>query len=344
MKHLAGRIFDFLDRVRFLTLCELLEFRSQRLRILIYHRIADADTDTELEPGLISASPAEFAEQMHLLASNYNPVSLNDLIDAQAGRSTLPSKAVLVTFDDGYEDFAECAWPIMREHNIPATLFVPTAFPAGQPLGFWWDRLHYALMQSPLNEVHIEPFGKLTLGDAAQRRGVYKQLRNRVKMLPHKDAMDWLENTINLLGEVPALNRVLTWQALQSLAEEGVSICSHGESHALMTRLSTPELEDDLQTSLHCIEHKLAHAAGPRVVAYPANAFDEKVASLASRAGYLLGFGGQRGINRIPSNHPMNLQRLPVLKYSRGLFRAQLRPTVCWLSGYVLQLRERLKA
>ena len=66
---------------------------------------------------------------MRWLASTGRAVALGELLAARAeGRPTAPG-AVHVTFDDAYGDFRDLAWPILRRHGVPVTLFVPTAFP-----------------------------------------------------------------------------------------------------------------------------------------------------------------------------------------------------------------------
>jgi peptidoglycan/xylan/chitin deacetylase (PgdA/CDA1 family) len=101
------------------------------LRVLTYHRIDEPTRRPWLDPGLISAVPEEFAKQMDYLAASYQMVSVGDVLTAVKSQNIkdLPPRAVLVTFDDGYCDFEEQAWPVLREHKIPAILFVPTAYP-----------------------------------------------------------------------------------------------------------------------------------------------------------------------------------------------------------------------
>jgi len=84
--------------------------------ILTYHSIDDSGS-------AISVPPDIFRDHMRwLAASPVAVVSLAQLIDLDA-----ETDALALTFDDGFVNFGEVAWPEMREHGLPATLFVPTA-------------------------------------------------------------------------------------------------------------------------------------------------------------------------------------------------------------------------
>ena len=100
---------------------------------------------------------------MTFLASRYRPVSLTELLGARRGEHALPLRSVLVTFDDGYRDFADHAWPILRRHGIPAVLFVPTAYPGNPGRAFWWDRLYSAVSRTSAAETIDTPVGELRL-------------------------------------------------------------------------------------------------------------------------------------------------------------------------------------
>ena len=79
------------------------------LRVLTYHRVDEPQKRPWLDPGLISASPREFEQQMRFLRNHYELVSASDVIAAfnSGSLKQLPSRAVVVTFDDGYYDFEE---------------------------------------------------------------------------------------------------------------------------------------------------------------------------------------------------------------------------------------------
>ncbi len=344
MRRLIEGILDPLETTGLFSLLESAERNTGRLRILTYHRVAEPDDEPDLEPGLISSTPDAFRAEMSLLAERYSPVSLDEVIAAQQSGGQLPRRAVLVTFDDGYRDFASNAWPVMKELGIPAVLFVPTAFPDGQRQGFWWDRLHAAISRTSCTQLNLPELGALMLTTPELRRQAYKRMRNHVKTLPHVQAMAWVEDQISTLAELPELNRVLSWDELRVLAAEGVSLCSHSRDHALLTRLEPEALARDLKESQSRLNEELGEHAAPATLAYPANAANEAVRLAAREAGYVLCFGGSRGLNRMPLANIHELRRLPVLRYGMGLYRAQLRPSLSLAGGALSTIRGRLRA
>lgn len=108
--------------------------------ILMYHRIVR----TELDPWGMCVSPENFSEQLGSIRRVATPMSLVDFVRARES-GALPERAVVVTFDDGYIDNYEIALPILRQHQVPATLFVTTCN-IGTDREFWWDRLETLLL------------------------------------------------------------------------------------------------------------------------------------------------------------------------------------------------------
>src|SRR5262245_53693435 len=99
------------------------------LRVLTYHRVAEPEEFPWLDPRLISSTPEAFDWQMRFLAGHHNVVSVEQVLNAAHGGKKLPKRAVLITFDDAYSCFGIHAWPILKRHRLPASLFVPTAYP-----------------------------------------------------------------------------------------------------------------------------------------------------------------------------------------------------------------------
>lgn len=343
MKAMAGKVADALARSGLLSLLEAADRSTKRVRVVAYHRVDELAAEPDLDPGLISATPDDFRAQLEVVASRYNAISLDELLAAHRGEGTLPPRSVLLTFDDGYRDFAEHAWPILKDVGLPAVLFVPTSFPDGSCPGFWWDRLYAALERTHEKRVDAKGLGVYELNGARDRRAAYLALRLHVKSLPHGRAMDWLDDLIEGIADLPDLNRVLGWDALRRLAREGLSVCAHSHAHALSTRLDAEELAADLATSKARIESELVDGAPP-VFAYPSGASDAASRRAVRDAGYELAFGGGRAIDRLPFADPQNVTRLPMLRYATSLFRAQLRPSVSHLGRVLIDARTKQPA
>ncbi|MET7763342.1 polysaccharide deacetylase family protein [Streptomyces sp. NPDC005393] len=97
--------------------------------ILMYHTVAHAPA--RATHGL-SVSPGAFAEQMDLLGERgFTPVTCERLADAWRGGPALPSRPVLITFDDGYEGVHRYALPALTQHGFTATLFASTGWLRG---------------------------------------------------------------------------------------------------------------------------------------------------------------------------------------------------------------------
>jgi peptidoglycan/xylan/chitin deacetylase (PgdA/CDA1 family) len=94
------------------------------LLVLLYHSVDD-DPPAWIAPYTVGRRA--FADQLDaVLASGRVPVTAEQVVAARAGGPRLPVSAVAVTFDDGYRDFADTAWPALERRSLPGTVFVTT--------------------------------------------------------------------------------------------------------------------------------------------------------------------------------------------------------------------------
>jgi poly-beta-1,6-N-acetyl-D-glucosamine N-deacetylase len=95
---------------------------GEELTVLSYHEVADRG---EALVPLYAVTPTNFVRQMDWLRNHgYRFVSAGDVLAAREGRRPLPPKAVLVTFDDGYQSVYDHAWPVLKMFRIPAVINV----------------------------------------------------------------------------------------------------------------------------------------------------------------------------------------------------------------------------
>ncbi len=232
--------------------------RSGLLRVLTYHRVDEPAARPWLDPSLISATPEAFDEQMRYLSKHYNIVTITDILTALRTRNSndLPARAVAVTFDDGYFDFEEHAWPILKRYRIPVTLFVPTAYPDQPERTFWWDDLYHAIKNTSREDNLNTPIGLLSLSNTS-RNQTYKRLKMYLKTLIHTEAILTVKQLCDELGVHPITNSILGWDSLRRLASEGVTLGAHTRTHPLMNRVTLEEAQDEAVGSSNDLEREL---------------------------------------------------------------------------------------
>jgi len=97
------------------------------LPTLLYHHIQDFQTAKENGQLSLTVFTDKFEQQMkHLVDRKYSTITMQDLIDFFDRGKKLPQKPILLTFDDGYEDFFTNAFPILKKFGLKATVFLPT--------------------------------------------------------------------------------------------------------------------------------------------------------------------------------------------------------------------------
>lgn len=109
---------------------------ADRFLVLAYHDVEDDAADQRYLSVRTSALNEQIAWLLH---NGYHAISVQDILDAHYGLKSLPPKAFLLSFDDGYSSFYTRVWPLLKAWNVPA-LWAPVGSwvdtPAGQPVNF----------------------------------------------------------------------------------------------------------------------------------------------------------------------------------------------------------------
>jgi peptidoglycan/xylan/chitin deacetylase (PgdA/CDA1 family) len=185
---------------------------AQAVTILAYHRFGP-------KPASLVVTPQAFEAQMALLARNgYRVVSLAQLAAFLEGREALPPKAVVITIDDGYRSTYEVAWPVLRKHGFPATVFLYTDF-VGAPDALTWAQMR-EMAASGLVEIqpHSKTHTNLTIrqpdeSDARYRERVRREIEGPIEVIrthlgsrslayafPYGDVNDAVVSELNARG------------------------------------------------------------------------------------------------------------------------------------------------
>lgn len=119
------------------------EESEKSIPVLMYHSINRRTGMTKLNPYVVS--PKDFKEEMEYISKNkYTVISLDDLYYYMVQGKPVPKKSVVITFDDGYEDFYKNAYPVLKKYNFKATIFM---------IAGYVDKGNYYLNSNQLREL-----------------------------------------------------------------------------------------------------------------------------------------------------------------------------------------------
>lgn len=254
--------------------------------ILCYHRVADLPNS----PRRLWVSPQRFAEQLEVLTCHFTPISLSELI-ARLRLGSVPDKAVVITFDDGYADNFWNAKPILERYGVPATIFVTTGF-VGTKKEFYWDELERLLLRDDnLSEICLEINGKKhrwRLTTKIERLKAYHEIHDALTPLLPSEREAILEQLRCRLSEQKEGRNtccVMTVDELIKIAEDGlVEIGAHTVNHPDLS-IIPPELQwQEITASKQQLEEWLNRPI--RWFAYPYGRANTVTKKLVRDAGF----------------------------------------------------------
>lgn len=311
-----ARLGRALDRAGALDRLLWLRARLGRrdLTVVTYHRVGRADRAGELDPGLFEVEPQELEAQLSVLADHCTVVSIGDVRRFARGKR-LPPNSVLVTFDDGYVEGHDVALPILRRAGVPATFFIPTAFPDAGRL-FWWDRVSLTMRRCQRDTVTIDYPRPLTLSPRGAPSESSKLVCLAIKRTPGIDLPRLFEALERATGvsldrnEERALARrsVMSMRMVRALRDAGMDVQSHSHEHLVLNTLTPEAAARDLARSAET----LREAVGGEVfsVAYPVGyALPPALRGAPREASFELGFTNGAG-RASPSFDPLDIPRL----------------------------------
>lgn len=269
---------------------KLRTLRKPTLVILTYHRVLPVDSSfrEREQPGMI-ASPETLACHLELFQSlGAEFVHLDDWIDRKRQQKSLPPLAVAVTFDDGWRDNYTFAYPVLKQFQVPATVFLVSQYLNTHRV-FWPEQvLEYATMApsarpTALND-WLAPFAKHT--SFSERSLTVEEADAIIGQLKSQDDQAILEKLEQFSGisetrTEDSTRQILNSQELSEMHASGlIRFGAHTRQHFRLNRLSDSQLlsdeivlcKDELQAldvgdiSLFCYPNGDITAVGEQIV------------------------------------------------------------------------------
>ncbi len=313
--------------------------------ILTFHRVLPPH-DEPFQPHCGLEITPDFLDAV-LSALRHADVDLVSMDEAWRRLTGDPGtrRFVAVTFDDGYRDTLQHAWPILKRHDVPMTLYVASAFAEGTGT-LWWEVLGRAVALNDTLEVDMDgEFRRFDSSTPQAKEETYATLYRWLRGQRHQAALDaavgGLAAGCGVDTAAQCRELCMGWEELAGLAADPlVTIGSHTVGHPFLAKCDAPAALREMTESRAAIEAKLG--VRPEHFAYPVGAPDAAGArefALAAQAGYKTGVTTRAGVIFADhAEHPTALPRLSV----NGEFQ-QLRFVDVLLSGTATALLNRFR-
>lgn len=250
-----------------------------------------------------------FERHLDWLGRRFRFVSLDELGARLEGGGTFDKPVAAITFDDGYRDVYENAFPLLRQRGIPAACFVVTDL-VGTTRFQIYDRLYLALDRA-FAEWRSASDGlvRVLLGLEIRRPAIGRLPQTArdpltamvalLDVLPQADlhrVVEALEAVAGARDEIPGELLPLSWDMLAEMHRAGVAVGSHTKTHALLTNEPLGRVHDEVRGSRQALEQRLGIAV--EHFAYPDGRFNAAVVAAAAVSGYRFGYSTCRHRDR----------------------------------------------
>ncbi|WP_045835847.1 polysaccharide deacetylase family protein [Hyphomicrobium sp. 99] len=314
--------------------------------VLMLHHVTP-EAPRGFEPnGILKVTP-DFLEAVigTVRGEGFEIIGLDDVKARIENGASRERPFAVFTLDDGYKDNRDFAYPVFKRHNVPFTVFVPTAYADGEG-DLWWLVLEEALRR--LADVKIERDGALkiyVLGNDAEKTKAFEEIYWWLRQMPEARARAITRDLASQAGFDPlALCRklVMNWDEIRALAQDPlVTIAAHTCNHFALAKLPSAEATREIAESVKRVSEELGKPC--RHFSYPygdEESAGEREFEIARSLGIETAVTTRKGL--IDQSHASAMTALPRLSLN-GDYQDQRFVSVL-LSGLPFALRDRAKS
>lgn len=303
---------------------------GKSVHIIMYHYVRALEHSRY--PRLNALSVSDFRKQLAYVREQYNVIGGDHLMAAVRGDVLLPSKAAVLTFDDGYLDHFRTVFPILDEAGLPGCFFPPARCVLDREV-LDVNKIHYVLASADEVDAVEERLFRLMdeWGESAELRS-REEYRSAVagdhrfdepqvvlvKRLLQRELPDGLRRRIldhlfdcfvDVSEQVLAEELYMTMDQLRCLNRHGMYVGGHGDRHEWMDRLGVDDQRADIDRTLQFLDEMGTPTEG-WIMCYPYGAHDASLRSLLRDRGCAVGLTTGGEIADLRQDEPLALPRL----------------------------------
>lgn len=272
-----------------------------------------------------------FREQIAFMKSNFNIVTMEQVLEAISTKEKLPEKALLLTFDDGYADNYNVALPILEEYGVQGSFFIPgKTFMTHQLLDV--NKIHYVLasaniynlvedLKKEMDYYRGQEFQYASTEELFAKYAVASRFDIKetvfVKQMLQTVLPEKLRNIISsklfakyvgVTEEQLAYELYMSEEQIRTMKRHGMFIGIHGYDHYWLGNLPVEQMENDIFLALDALDEFVNRKQW--VMNYPYGNYNKDVLAYISKQGACLGLTTEVRLADIDKDNPLELPRL----------------------------------
>jgi len=310
-------IKNLMLRSGFMSLCRRLQSQGA-VSILRYHAIVSPEHNFYASPSICLREDL-FEAQVRFLSQHYNVIDLDQVADALENKRPFPERAIVLTFDDGYQDNYP-AHQILKQYGVTGTFYIAAGCVGeGEPL--WLFEVIYLIQKTKKTVFSLEVDGQsqtFSLKTAAEKLNAARKITALIKSnnLAVREAIrKTMRSTLHDVADLDEKSKkvMLSWDQVREMHANGMTIASHTMTHINLPNANPEDAQNEIIDCKSLLEQQLGalvnHFSYPNGGNY--DYYNDRIKKMVIDANYRTSTTSNNGIVR-PNADSFELRRIRV--------------------------------
>jgi peptidoglycan/xylan/chitin deacetylase (PgdA/CDA1 family) len=233
--------------------------------ILLYHGIVD-DSSKYLNKGPVVHHPIKhFKREILFLKRHFQILSMDEVVNHLKFGKGFRRPSIAITFDDGYLDNYTLAYPFLKKHGVPGTIYLATSL-IGTTDRTWTDQIGLAFLETQKDYFDFPAlFGdkRVPIKTKEEKRQANIKVAEALKLRPDDERRELIRKLFEALEvgekcEGDCGDRImLNWDEVLEMTKNGITIGSHSHTHPILSRMPIQEAREEISNSKEVLEKNL---------------------------------------------------------------------------------------
>jgi peptidoglycan/xylan/chitin deacetylase (PgdA/CDA1 family) len=230
--------------------------------ILLYHRIVDDHSKYLSKGAAVHHHIKDFKREIAYFKRNFQILSMDEVVNHIKSGRGFERPSITITFDDGYLDNYTLAYPVLKQHGVPATIYLTTGL-VGTLGGIWTEQLGLAFLETKKDHFNFP----VLLGDKTipiktrkEKEQANSEVSEALKLRPDDKRRELIQELLEKLevsekdGRDFRERMMLNWNEVQEMRKDGITIGSHSHTHPILSQMSSEKAKEEILSSKKVVE------------------------------------------------------------------------------------------